>query len=124
MSKYLVNTPFKLKAEMRGDACEPHRAPSQSGVDGWEGPVFLPKIRCGKGHPGNLFFARIRGQTQTYPFLSAHDSVTIRSWPDGESLQTLLDSQFVAKEWVVREDATHAKSKTYRRSEVDLHGDQ
>jgi len=33
-------------------------------------------------------------------------------------LQALVDSHFVAQEWIVRADARHAKSKTYKRSEV------
>ena len=35
-----------------------------------------------------------------------------------EVLQALMDSHFVAKEWIVREDATHAKSKTYKRADL------
>ncbi len=90
------------------------REPPRRGEEGWEGPVFLPESRRGKG----LFFARIRGHTQAYPFLPGKDSVTIRPSPDSEVLQALVDSHFVAKEWVVREDAMHAKSKTYKRADV------
>jgi hypothetical protein len=107
-----------FQAEMRADTSGPGREPSRRGEDGWEGPVFLPESRRGKGCQGNLFFARIRGHTQTYPFLPAQDLVTLRPTPDSEVLQALLDSHFVAKEWAIREDATHAKSKTYKRAEV------
>jgi len=103
-----------FRAEMHTDASGLGRQPTRCGEEGWEGPVFLPESRRGKG----LFFARIRGHTQAYPFLPGKDSVTIRPSPDSEILQALLDSHFVAKEWVVREDATHAKSKTYKRAEV------
>jgi hypothetical protein len=105
-------------AEMRADTSGPGREPSRRGEDGWEGPVFLPASRRGKGRQGDLFFARIRGRTQTYPFLPAQDAVTLRPTPDSAVLQALLDSQFVAKEWAVREDAIHAKSKTYKRADV------
>jgi hypothetical protein len=44
--------------------------------------------------------------------------VAIRPWPDSEVLQALRDSHFVAKEWIIREDATHAKSKTYKRADL------
>jgi hypothetical protein len=80
--------------------------------------VFLPASRRGKSVPGKLFFARISGHTQTYPFLHPGDSVTITPAQDTEVLQALLDSHFAGKEWAVREDATHAKSKTYARSEA------
>jgi hypothetical protein len=105
-------------AEMGVDASGLGREPSRCGEDGWEGPVFLPESRRRKGRHGNLFFARLRGHTRTYPFLPSRDSVAIRLSPDSEVLQALRDSHFVAKEWVVREDATHAKSKTYQGTEV------
>ena len=112
------NGEIVFRAEMQANASAPGREPSRRGEDGWEGPVFLPENRRGKGRQGNLFIARIRGHTQTYPFLPFKDSVTIRPSPDSEVLQALVDSHFVAKEWAVREDATHAKSKTYQRAEV------
>lgn len=36
----------------------------------------------------------------------------------GGVLQALADSRFHPQEWVVRADATHGKSKTYRRADV------
>jgi hypothetical protein len=103
-----------FRAEMHTDPSGPSREPSRHGEEGWEGPVFLPDSRRGKG----LFFARIRGPTRAYPFLPGKDSVMIRPSPGSEVLQVLLDSHFVPKEWVVREDATHAKSKTYKKADV------
>jgi hypothetical protein len=44
--------------------------------------------------------------------------VDIRPSPGCGLLQALRDSHFAAEEWVVREDATHAKSKTYRRADL------
>jgi hypothetical protein len=108
-------------AEMGADASGLGRDASRSGEDGWEGPVFLPESRRGEGRQGKLFVARLRGYTRTYPFLPGTDSVAIRPSPDSEFLeflQTLRDSHFVAKEWIVREDAMHAKSKTYKRAEL------
>ena len=84
---------------------------------GWAGPVFLPsRDRAAPAQPagdGRLFFARIQGQTETYPFLDGKDSVTIAPGPAGGALRSLIDSQFAGTEWSVRRDATHAKSKTY-----------
>jgi hypothetical protein len=106
-----------FEAEMRAGPSAPRRAPSRSGEEGWEGPVFLPGGRRGKGGPGKLLFARIRGHTRAYPFLPAEDAVTIRPSRGAEVLQALVDSQFAGKDWAVREDARHAKSKTYTRAE-------
>jgi hypothetical protein len=107
-----------FRAELQAGASAPRREPSRRGEGGWEGPVFLPASRRRTGHSERLFFARITGHTQTYPFLPGQDSMTIRPSPADEVLQALIDSHFVGREWAVREDATHAKSKTYKRSEA------
>jgi hypothetical protein len=107
-----------FQAEMGGDGSRLNREPSRRREDGWEGPIFLPENRRGKDRRGKWFFAQLRGNTRTYPFLHSKDSVTIRPSPDSEVLQALRDSHFVAKEWVVRENASHAKSKTYTRPAV------
>lgn len=94
------------------------RQPSRCGDDGWEGPVFLPASRHGKSRPGKWFAARLRGYTRTYPFLAGLDSVAIRPTHGSEILAALRDSHFLPQEWLVREDATHAKSKTYTRDRL------
>ena len=65
-----------------------------------------------------MFVARLRGYTRRYAFLPGADSVAIRPPPDSEVLQALRDSHFVANEWIIREEATHAKSKTYKRADM------
>jgi hypothetical protein len=107
-----------FRAEMQADISSPKRKPSRSEEDCWEGPIFLPGKGRGKDGQGKWFFARLRGHTQTYPFLHSLDAVTIKPSRGGDVLQALLDSHFAGKEWAVREDATHAKSKTYKRAEV------
>jgi hypothetical protein len=94
----------------------PGRKPTCDADGGWSGRVFLPR-RAGAARPGRLFFAEIRGRTETYPFLPGKDVVTLASGDDGDggALRELVDSQFAAAEWAVRADATHAKSKTYDR---------
>lgn len=107
-----------FRAEMAADGSGTGREPSRHGGDGWEGPVFLSGTRRGSGRPAKLFFARLRGDTRAYPFLPSQDSVAIRPPAGGHVLQALRDSHFAAKEWIVREDAAHAKSKTYMRADV------
>ena len=91
------------------------REPSRSGVEGFQGPIFLPKSTRETSTSGRLFFAKIEGETQAFPFLST-DTLTLRPASDSPILQALIDSHFVVDEWLIRRDATHAKSKTFRRS--------
>jgi hypothetical protein len=109
-----------FSAEMGADLSGLGREPSRSGEDGWDGPVFLPEGRRRGGRQGKLFVARLRGYTRRYTFLPGTDSVALRALPDSEVLRALRDSHFLAKEWIIREDATHAKSKTYTRADLLL----
>jgi hypothetical protein len=63
---------------------------------------------------GQAFWARIRGRTSIYPFLAGRDEFELRPAAGSEVLAALVDSNFAPVEWAVREDALHAKSKTYR----------
>src|SRR5262245_31626198 len=107
-----------FRAEMQAGASTPRREPSQCGEDGWEGPIFLPGDRRRTNHPGKVFLAQLRGQTETYPFLLPEDRVAIKPSPASPIFQALIDSCFVGKAWTVRADARHARSKTYKRSEL------
>jgi hypothetical protein len=91
------------------------RMPARSEEDCWEGPIFLPSHGRQKDR-SKLFFGRLRGHTETYPFLPSRDAAMIRPSADSEILQSLLDSHFAVEEWAVRQDAAHARSKTYKRS--------
>jgi hypothetical protein len=114
----VIDRHVAFKAEMGEGDSSADRQPSNCTNDGWEGPVFLPRSRR-KRAPGKFFYARLRGLTKTYPFLPSIDWLTIASAPDRPVLQALRDSHFVAKEWVIRDDAVHGKSKSYkRRSEL------
>jgi hypothetical protein len=94
-------------------------APMRSGLDGWNGPVFLPELperrkrTSESGHARKLFFAKLHGASRTYPFLSSADTVKITASDRSNVFGLLVDSGFAGLEWVVRLDATHAKSKTY-----------
>jgi hypothetical protein len=105
-------------AAMGADPSGLGRGPSRCGEDGWHGPVFLPEGRRRGGRQGKLFVARLHGYTRRYAFLPGTDSVAIGPSTDSEFLQALKDSHFAAREWIIREDATHAKSKTYKRADL------
>jgi hypothetical protein len=105
-------------AEMQSGRPLPLPTPSYCGDQQWEGPVFLPDARHGTGRDPRLFYARISGYTRTYPFDSSADSLTIVPSERSLGLQALIDSRFAAREWAVREDATHCKSKTYKAARM------
>jgi hypothetical protein len=98
------------------------RQPSRSGKEGWEGPIFLPASRRASGEEGRLFFGRLQGHTLAFPFVPSADVVSITPSRETGALRDLLDSGFSVVEWLVRADATHGKSKTYRRQEVFANG--
>ena len=87
----------------------------RAGDASWEGPVFLPPRSS--ANESRLFFRRLRGHTVVYPF-SRGDFFAIEASAGGGVLQPLADSRFHPQEWVVRADATHGKSKTYRRTDI------
>jgi len=90
----------------------------RAGDENWEGPVFLPSR--GSANDRRLFYGRLRGHTVVYPF-STGDHFAIEPSAGGGALRPLADAQFHPTEWVVRADATHGKSRTYRRTEVFTH---
>jgi hypothetical protein len=103
-------------AEMHGDgsAGGGRREPSRAAEGGWSGPVFLPGTKSAQNDLRKLFFAKATGLTETHPFCSGTDTLTIRPRRDGDTLVALVESHFSPTEWAIRPDATHAKSKTYR----------
>ena len=93
-------------AEKRPAPAEPLRREAQA----WEGRIYLPP----HGARRELFYARLAGPTDVYPFNPA-DTLTIR--PQGDDvLHWLVESGFVGHEWRVRAAAVHARSRTYPRS--------
>lgn len=88
----------------------------RDGAEGWSGRVFLPGRGRGKGATPmqQFFFADIHGATQVYRFDPRQD-VFVLHGEDGGAFKSLLESRFTPKEWVIREDATHRKSKSHQR---------
>lgn len=116
--RLLQRQQIAFAAEMNSRVASPRETNSHR-EEGFEGPIFLP--RSGHQNQANLsrngkwFWAQLRGNTQRYPFVSSEDSLTICPSEGLPVLKSLRDSHFTATEWVIREDATHAKSKTYSR---------
>ena len=108
-----------LRAEMSADSSVSTRPPFRSGAEVWETPIFLPTKESRGIENAKVFFARLSGLTQVYPFTSA-DRLSLRASPDAAVLQWLIDSRFAGKEWHLRADATHARSRTVKRGSCDL----
>jgi hypothetical protein len=116
-----VHRPTSVRLDAQGERVlsaemsSVERPAIRAGDDSWEGPVFLPPR--GTAKDSRLFFGRLRGHTVVYPF-SSDDRFTIEPSAAGGVLQPFADSRFCPQEWVVRADANHGKSKTYRRINI------
>ena len=119
-----VHAPPSVRLDARGEQVfiaemsTVKRPAIRAGDESWEGQVFLPPR--GTANESRLFFGRLRGHTVVYPF-SRGDRFAFDPSAGGGVLQPLADSGFHPQEWVVRADATHGKSKTYRRTDVFTH---
>ena len=91
------------------------RATLRHGHESWAGPIFLPSRSSASGADGKLFFGKLSGDTEVYAFDPAHDTITLGRSPDDAILEWLDESQFIGQEWMIRECATHGKSKTIGR---------
>jgi hypothetical protein len=89
------------------------RTAIRCGDEGWEGPIFLPGRRSLAGD--KWFYARVGGQTSVYSFLADRDELTIRPELGPPALSWLVQSHFAGRQWIIRDSAVHAKSKTYAR---------
>jgi hypothetical protein len=101
------------RAALRVGAGKSPPEPSRSGAECWNGPVFLPGRRGGRGTASRVFFAKLQGLTRAFPYAPSRDTVEITPASAGSVFQMLIDSGFQGREWIVREGATHAKSRTY-----------
>jgi hypothetical protein len=107
-----------LHAAMRADSTDTARSPFRTAVEGFKGPVFLPRPGGTRNRPGKYFYARIDGLTQAYRFDRTDDVFTLRPSAGVPVLNWLAESQFEPTEWLIRNDATHGKSQTFRRGDV------
>jgi hypothetical protein len=80
----------------------------------WAGPIYLPR-RMTK-NPGGLFYAKLGGYAEIFPFSPSMDTLKFQASPQTPVLQWLIDSNFTGKEWHIRHNAEHSRSKTYMRT--------
>jgi hypothetical protein len=77
-----------------------------------QGAIYLPK---GATRNSSVFFAKLGGYTESYPFISGTDTLELKSSNPAPVFQALIESGFTPHEWRIRNNATHARSKTYSR---------
>jgi len=82
----------------------------------WEGPIFLPKQMSKDKSLGGVFYAKLGGFTETYPFSPSMDTLELKPAQNSDVIRWLSESKFTAKEWRIRQNAEHSKSKTYSRA--------
>jgi hypothetical protein len=105
------DTAFRAVMQNGGDT---PRKPLRSGEEGWNGPVYLPRKSGSATRPCTVFIARITGLTKAYEFSGDDDVFDIRKTLMAPPLAELIESRFRPMQWILRPDARHAKSKTYR----------
>ncbi len=101
-----------LRAAMTRTTNTDRREPIHSGHECSEPTIFLPTRQSKPNAPQKQFFARLSGDTQIYPFLRDHDRITIQPSTAAPILQSLIDSNFTGRQWMIRKCGTHARSKT------------
>jgi hypothetical protein len=75
--------------------------------ESWEGAIFLPNARSEK-----YFIGKLSGKTKICPFIET-DRIEMQSDTKNIVFDLLIASDFKGKEWRMRSQAFHAKSKTY-----------
>jgi hypothetical protein len=81
--------------------------PASSREEMWQGKIYLPHHQ-----PGKYFVAKLGGLTDIYPF-APPDTLQLNPRSDQPFTQWLRESNLAGREWRIRIDATHARSKTY-----------
>lgn len=108
---------FFQASMQRGDT-PTTRTPTHVREEALVARIMLPSRMHSTRRQRKMFFARISGNTHVYPFMAGEDTVVIHPQADGDVFHTLLESDFLPEQWIVRSNAAHAKSRTYNRGEI------
>jgi len=104
-----------FRASMWRTGASENRKPTREREESWMAKVMLPGNGRSAGRHKKMFFARISGVTQVYQFVAGEDCMALHERDNGDVFQALLKSHFTPVEWIVRSNATHAKSRTCNR---------
>jgi hypothetical protein len=100
-----------LRATMAQDGGA--RTPVRQGRETWRGPIFLPPRNGKLSGLRKLFYAKLDGNAQAFPFLQGKDEILIARSAPWPIFGQLADANLTGGEWLLRHSATHAKSRTY-----------
>jgi hypothetical protein len=75
--------------------------------------ILLPSPKGGRRLRHKYYVAHLSGIARSIPFLPEQDSLRIQPAEGSQSLQYLIDSSFSPTSWLIRDDARHARSKTF-----------
>jgi hypothetical protein len=105
------HAPVKVRLEDRAGVLlnlqmKTNTAPATTRDEMWQGKIYLPRAR-------KYFVAKLGGRTEVYPFLPDADTLQVFARDGYPVFQWLLESNLVGKEWRIRSDAVHARSKTF-----------
>lgn len=103
-----------FRAQMSAEGPAAGRDVLRTTDEHWEGPIYLPGNKRTEVGKGKYFFAKLSGIVKSHPFSPVYDALTLNPSASHPIFRQLLESGFVGKEWGIRENATHARSKTFR----------
>jgi hypothetical protein len=104
-----------FEAQMNGDIRD---RKSTAGEAEWSGEIVLPSPGGARTSKQKYYFAHLSGSVRSFPFLPELDALRIQPVEGSKDLQWLIDCSFSPTSWLIREDARHARSKTYVRARV------
>lgn len=87
--------------------------PTVSRDELWQGKIYLPRLTADSRKAQKYFVAKLGGRTDIYPYSPKNDTLQISARNGQPVFQWLLESKLVGKEWRVRSNAVHARSKSY-----------
>jgi hypothetical protein len=90
-----------LNLQMKASAASPTTRDEM-----WQGKVYLSQV-------GKYFVAKLGGRTDVYPYSPETDTLQIFTRDAYPVFQWLLESNLAGKEWRIRSEAGHARSKTF-----------
>lgn len=97
-----------LSVRMNGGA-----TPHASRDELWQGKIYLPRRKADVSRPLKYFVAKLGGRTDVYPYVPEANILQMDARERHPVFQWLLDSNLVGKEWRIRSNAVHARSKSY-----------
>jgi hypothetical protein len=109
------HVPVKVRLEDRAGLIfnlqmKTNTVPATTRDEMWQGKIYLPQAE-------KYFVAKLGGRTEVYPFLPEADTLQIFARDAYQVFQWLLESNLVGKEWRIRNDAVHARSKSFPRKQ-------